>query len=60
MPATMPATPFHAPIHGMINCQNGSHAGIFGSAPASPGSLEANIHVFVGYLQDRRAEVVKV
>jgi hypothetical protein len=37
MPATMPSNLFHAPIHDVIGRQNGIRAGVFRSAPASPG-----------------------
>jgi hypothetical protein len=61
MPSSiMSATPFHAPIHDVIECQNGSHAGILGSDPAMPGSLTENIRILMTCFQDRRAEVVKV
>src|SRR5262249_32791909 len=56
----MPTNLFHAPIHGMIECQNGRHTRIFGSDPASPGRLPEDNHVFITLFQDRRAEVAKV
>jgi hypothetical protein len=51
---------FHAPIHDVMECLNGSRAGVLGSDPATPGELPENVHVFMNYFQDRRAEVVKV
>jgi hypothetical protein len=39
-PATMPSNLFHAPIQDVIERQNGSHAGILGSDPATPGDLQ--------------------
>jgi hypothetical protein len=54
----MPANQFHAPIQDVIDCQNDSWFGIFGSAPATPGEFQENDHVFITCFQDRRAEVV--
>jgi hypothetical protein len=60
MPSTLPSNQLDAPNDDVIDCQNGRRAEIFGSAPASPGKLPENIHVFMSYFQDRRAVVVKV
>ena len=57
---TMPSNLFHAPIHDVIGCQNGSPFGILGSDPATPGELPENIHVFMTNFQDQRAEEVEV
>ena len=56
----MPAMLFYAPIQDVIDCQNGSWFGIFGSDPAKPGELPENIHVFMTNFQNQRAEEVKV
>jgi hypothetical protein len=57
---TMPSNLFDAPIHDVIECQNGRRAGIWGSDPASPGESQENIHVFIVCFYGQRAEVVKV
>jgi hypothetical protein len=53
MPATMPSNLFHAPIHDVIGCQNGSQFGIIGSDPASPGELQEYIHFRITCSKER-------
>jgi hypothetical protein len=60
MPATMPSNLFNAPIHDVIDCQDGDHTGVLRSDSATPSELPENIHVFMTNFQDHKAEEVKV
>jgi hypothetical protein len=47
MPATMSSNLFNAPIHDVIDCQDGDHTGVLRSDPASLGDLPENNHTLI-------------